>query len=84
MIAHIQCASVCYRQGIIEIASDIHEGCVNIEIWNIAPDLEVPQVPRGPLFEEPGSVTGTIELELSACETEALIRALQEALLASR
>lgn len=76
----IRCTGIPYRQGLMEISVGIHAKHVNLETWNIAPDLPVPDLPRQ-LLDRSEVVTGSTEIELSRAQAEALIKALQEALL---
>lgn len=76
----IRCTGVSYRQGLMEVSVGIHAEHVNLETWNIAPHLPVPEGPRQ-LFDRSDVVTGSTEIELSRAQAEALIKALQEALL---
>lgn len=37
----IPCESVKYRRGAIEVLGNIHDNCVNIETWQISPDVDL-------------------------------------------
>ncbi|MBT2332319.1 hypothetical protein J7E49_00105 [Variovorax paradoxus] len=32
---------VCYRQGFLEVTANIHPGHINLETWEIHPDLDI-------------------------------------------
>ncbi len=76
----LTCDSIAYRKGFIEVSPAIHDGCVNIETWDIDADtilsdvtwLDDPSIPDS-------SVIANTELELTAEQA----RSLAEALLAA-
>ena len=75
----ICCNNVTYRKGAVEVRPNIHEGFVNLEIWNVAPDIDISRA-RSDLGMLPeGAVTANTEIELNTSEAELLIRLLQEA-----
>ncbi|UYC14032.1 hypothetical protein [Xanthomonas sp. CFBP 8445] len=68
-----------YRQGYVEI-SNIHAGCVNLEVWSINPVNELKEGEGACNELEDDHVTGNVEVELSPEGVKALINALQKAL----
>ena len=67
----ITAKEVPYRKGHIEV-SNVHKGCVNVEMWSIHPDVS-PRLSRtGNLDYEDGEVTSNVELELTADEAREL------------
>jgi len=66
------CSTISYRSGFIEVAPNIHPGCVNIEAWDV---LGIPNAPKPSIDEfwnlrgrDELEVQSTVELELTAEE----------------
>ena len=76
----ISCNTIEYRKGFIEVAAGIHPGCLNIETWNVRPEVNIPHILTSATFDIEGLVTGNTELELSITEAENFIAELQRAL----
>ena len=76
----IKCNNVNYRKGFIEVECGIHEGCVNLEVTGIHPDIDISdlELGEGKLSDE--SFISNTELELSISEAEKLVDLLQEAI----
>ena len=75
----IKCNSVDYRKGYIEITPGIHEGCINIEAWDVHVDVDLSKLELSDdNFPEDG-ITGNTEIEMSISEAEQLIEQLQSA-----
>lgn len=74
----IKCNSVNYRKGYIEVSGDIHEGCINIETWNIHPDSDI----SGSVFDQLSdkAFLANTEIELSVDNAKELLKLLQEAI----
>lgn len=71
-----RCNSVTYRQGFIEVASDIHEGLINVEAWNIEPETDLSaSTPEGDEIPEEAVMSNT-ELELTPAEARRVAAAL--------
>ncbi len=80
MSDRIQCSDVNYRKGYIEITQGIHAGCVNLETWNVDPDIDLSVLDiRDDNFPDAG-ITGNTEIELNPDQVRELIRQLQNAL----
>ena len=75
----IICDSVSYRQGYIEVQSDIHKGYINLEVWGIHPDVEIQGVDLYGATINDSDVVGNVELELSLEKAKALIEKLHQA-----
>ena len=76
----IKCNNVDYRKGYIEITPCIHEGCINIETWDIHVDVDLSTIEIGDDdFPEDG-VTGNTEIEMNITEAEHLVTQLQMAI----
>jgi hypothetical protein len=72
----IQCDAVPYRQGTIEVLSRVHEGCVNLETWNVSADTDLSSFELGDGSRAAGSVLANTELELRPSEARQLAEAL--------
>lgn len=73
----IKCDSIAYRQGFIEVTSGIHEGCVNIEMWDIAADASLGDVTWVDDRAIPdSSIIANTEIELSTEQARSLAEAL--------
>lgn len=75
----IKCNNVNYRKGYIEVVSGIHEGCVNLEVTNIHPDVDIADSASGYSDMPDEAFVGNTEIELNIEEAEELVRLLQEA-----
>ena len=74
----IACHSVNYRQGFIEV-SKIHPGLVNLETWEIHPDIKLAGVSRASDQIANKDFTANTELELTPAQARALAAALVSA-----
>lgn len=75
----IRCDSINYRQGFIEVVAGIHEGCINIETWQIQPDLKITDLDiRSPDFPD-SEVLNNTEIELCIEKAKTLIFLLSNA-----
>ena len=80
----IKCNAIEYRKGYIEVRGDIHNDCVNIEAWNIHPDIDISGIDLGDdLMPEEATIANT-EIELSIKNAEDLIQQLTEAIKVAR
>ena len=82
--AVIKCNSIEYRKGFVEVRGDIHNNCINIETWNIDPDVNITNVNLEDNSLKDVSIIANTEIELSITNAEALILLLQEAIDVSR
>ena len=80
----IKCNSIEYRKGCIEVRGDIHIDCVNIEAWNIHPDLDISGIDLGDDSMPEEAVTANTEIELSIKNAEDLVQQLVEAIKVAR
>ena len=78
--ARIECRTVSYRSGFIEVIPNIHPDCVNLELWNINPEKAPPgcDIRDDPFPED--AVSASVELELSLAEARQLISVLEAAI----
>ena len=80
----IKCNSIEYRKGFVEVRGDIHNDCINVETWNIDPDVNITNVNLEDNSLKDESIIANTEIELSITNAEALILLLQEAIDVSR
>ena len=76
----IKANTINYRKGFIEVIKNIHEGCINIETWNIHPDKDIETISLGDGKLSDDDVVGVTEIELSLSEARALISLLEHTL----
>ncbi len=77
-MSQIKCDGVNYRKGFIEVSTQIHDKHINIETWNIQPDVNISknQIAVGQFNND--DVIGNTEIELSVEQAEILIKKLTE------
>ncbi|WP_431688159.1 hypothetical protein [Hahella sp. NBU794] len=75
----IKCNSIEYRKGYIEVLAGIHDECVNLEVWNIHPEVDITSFDLGDESLPEGAVTSNTEIELSLENAELLISQLTQA-----
>lgn len=75
----VRCNAVRYRQGFIEVISQIHPGLVNMETWEINAAVDIAGLNLGEgAFTDDDFVANT-ELELTPAQARALAAALMNA-----
>ena len=76
----IAISDIRYRQGFVDIAHGIHEGHINLEAWNVSPDISpLPASVASPDLRDE-QVIGNVELELSLAQARTLVALLQQAI----
>ena len=73
----IRCNDVRYRQGFVEVTSDIHAEHINVEVWNVHPDWDISDKAFDDTRLSDEAFVGNVELELSTEQAKALIEQLQ-------
>ncbi len=76
----IKCNSINYRKGYIEVESEIHKGCVNLEVTQIHPDVDITSTRLGDGKLSDEAFIGNTEIELSLEEAKNLIELLKNAI----
>ena len=76
----IKCNSVNYRQGYVEVESGIHEGCVNLELTGIHPEIDITNISLGSGELSDDAFISNVELELNLDEAQLLVTLLQDAI----
>jgi hypothetical protein len=72
----MQCASVKYRQGFIEVVAQIHPGLVNIETWQVSAEADITGLdPSSDRLTDDDFVANT-EMELTPAQARSLAAAL--------
>lgn len=75
----IQCNSVGYRQGFIEVIAQIHPGLVNLETWQVSADADITELyPESDNLTDEDFVANT-ELELTPAQARSLAAVLAAA-----
>ena len=76
----IRCYTVVYRQGYIEVQTEIHNKCINIETWLINPDIDISnrELTDEEISDE--DIVANTEIELNLENAESLVGLLQEAI----
>lgn len=68
-----------YRQGFLEVAN-IHPGHINIETWQIHPDLDISEKQFDDAAITDECVVANTEIELSVDQAKALLASLEAAI----
>jgi len=68
-----------YRQGFLEV-SNIHPGHINIETWEIHPDLDISEKQLDDKAITDDCVVANTEIELNVDQAKALIAGLEAAI----
>ncbi len=76
----ISCSGIPYRQGFIEVQSNIHGGYVNLEAWNINPEVELKGIDMSCSTIKDCDFTGNIEMELDLEAAKILVEVLNKAI----
>jgi len=76
----LKCNNIDYRKGYFVVEPNIHDGCVNLEAWNISAefDIEHIELESEALTEE--VIAGNVEIELNISEAEELVDRLKVAI----
>lgn len=76
----IKCNAIEYRKGFIEVKSNIHAGCINLETWSIHPDVDISDDKSSLDTLSENDITGNTEIELTVERAKELVRLLQLAI----
>ena len=76
----IKCDNIEYRKGYIEVSPNVHEGCINLEAWDIhsEADLKNTDIDNDDFSDE--LVRANTEIEMSLFEAKELVAQLQKAI----
>lgn len=77
----IKCNSIKYRKGFIEVLGNIHIDCINLEVWNIHPDIDITDTDdlADDLISDKDVIANT-EIELAIEKAELLVQQLSKAI----
>ncbi|MFY9261795.1 MAG: hypothetical protein WAO71_14985 [Gallionella sp.] len=75
-----KCTGVPYRQGWIEVTPGIHDGYVNLEVWNVTSEVDISPLASELALLADAQVVGNTEVELSIALAKALVAALENAI----
>lgn len=76
----IKCNTINYRKGLIEVSTGIHDSCINIEAWNINPDVDISDLELDDSELPENTVVGNTELELNLDNAKKLLNQLKNAI----
>jgi hypothetical protein len=79
-VKKINCSSVNYRKGVIEITACIHNEHINFEVWSIHPDVNLLESDLTDDDFPDNAVTGNTEIELNLYDAQRLVKLLSEAI----
>jgi hypothetical protein len=69
-----------YRQGFLEVTANIHPGHVNLETWEIHPDLDISEKQFDDEAITDDCVLANTEIELNVEQAKALVASLEAAI----
>lgn len=69
-----------YRQGFLEVTANIHPGHINLEIWEIHPDLDISEKRFDDEAITDDCVQANTEIELNVEQAKALVASLEAAI----
>lgn len=75
----IKCNAVSYRQGFIEVIPNIHDGCVNLETWDLHGDVDISSMDWMDERLRDEDFHSNCEIELTKSQAIVLARALLNA-----
>jgi hypothetical protein len=76
----IRCNNINYRKGFIEVFPGIHPGFINLETWDIHPDVDISERNLSDDSIPDDAVVSNSEIEMSVKEAEELVQLLQDAI----
>jgi hypothetical protein len=76
----IKCYGVQYRQGWVEVVAGIHSGFVNLESWNVSPQVDITPQSASLASLPDEAITANTEMELSLEQAKQLVAALHAAI----
>jgi hypothetical protein len=80
----IKCNSIEYRKGYIEVLGNIHIDCINLEVWNIHPDIDITSIDLSDDSIPDKAVIANTEIELTIEKAELLVQQLSKAINVAR
>ena len=80
MKQRIKCNGVRYRQGFIEVVPGVHPHHVNLEAWNVHPDLDISQSSLESRSIPDEAIVANVEIEVDLERAKALVKALNAAI----
>ena len=76
----IKCNDIAYRQGFIEVAAGIHARHINLEVWNVHPDVDLTDKSLDSTSIPDEACVANTEIELSLSQAKALVDDLRAAI----
>lgn len=76
----MKCNNINYRKGYIEVISNIHDDCINLEVTTIHPDIDISNIElTDPEFPD-NAVMSNTEIEINIEEAKQLIEFLKSSI----
>ena len=76
----MKCNNIYYRKGYIEVISNIHDDCINLEVTTIHPDIDISNIElTDPEFPDNAVISNT-EIEINIEEAKQLIEFLKSSI----
>ena len=72
----VRCDTVKYRQGFVEVISQIHPGLVNLETWEVSVDADISGLHLEDEELSDVDIVANTELELTPAQARSLAAAL--------
>ena len=76
----VTCSGVPYRQGWVEVVPNIRAGFVNLEAWNVTPEVDMSDPYTSLSTVSDKALIGNVEVELSIAQAKQLVMSLQAAI----
>ena len=76
----IKCDNIDYRKGYVEVGSGIHDGYINIEMWDISPEADLKNTDIDDENFQDNYIQGNTEIEMSISEANDLVSRLKKAI----
>jgi len=79
-VKKIKCDNIDYRKGYVEVGSGIHDGYINIEMWDISPEADLKNTDIDDENFQDNYIQGNTEIEMSISEANDLVSRLKKAI----
>lgn len=76
----IKCDNIDYRKGYVEVSSGIHDGCINLEIWEVSAEVDLKNIEIDDENFSDDYIHANTEIEMSISEANDLVVRLQKAI----
>jgi len=76
----IKCNAISYRKGFIEVIPEIHQGCINIETWEIHSEFDLDGIDLVDSQLPDSAFVANTEIEMGIPEAKQLVTVLLKAI----